>query len=142
MWNSREESKSVPTAAQPVKRQEQPPMACIGQSVIIKGDVSSAEDLTIDGRVEGKIEVGDHNLTVGVGASITADLVANAITISGVVNGNVTARERIELREQGSVDGDLTAPRIAMREGAFLRGHVDTLHGVQADARARFSIAI
>ena len=142
MWNAREESKSEPAALQPVARPERPTTGWIGRSVTIKGDVISAEDLTIEGEVEGTIDVGDHNLIVGVGASITAALVAHSITISGAVNGNVTASHTIEVREQGSVDGDLRAPRIAVREGAVLRGRVDTQQPAHADERQRFPIAV
>ena len=151
MWNAREESRSQPAAPQPVAQQvvaqqaqptKAPTKAWIGPSVSIKGDVSSAEDLTIEGQVEGTIEVGDNNLIVGVGASITAALVAHTITISGAVNGNVTASDTIEIRAQGSVEGNLKAPHIAVRDGALLHGRVDTYQPASADERPRFPIAV
>jgi len=100
-------------------------MAWIGRSVVVRGDVVSSEDLTIDGHVEGTIEVGNHSLTIGPGAAVKADLVAKSITIAGAVTGNVTATERVELLATGSVAGDLGAPKLAMAEGALLEGKVN-----------------
>ncbi len=99
--------------------------AWIGRSVRVEGKVISTEDLTIDGDVEGSIELGDHSLTIGSSATITADLVAKNITISGAVTGNVKARERLDVRATGSVVGDIAAPRLVMAEGAVIAGHVD-----------------
>jgi len=98
--------------------------AWIGKSVIVRGDVISSEDLTIDGHVEGKIEVGNHSLTIGASAEVTANLVAKRISISGAVTGNVTATERVELLPTGSIDGDLASPKLAMADGAVLQGKV------------------
>ena len=85
----------------------------------------STEDLTIDGHVEGSIELGDHSLTVGPSATITADLVAKNVTISGAVTGHVRAREQLDVRATGSVVGDIVAPRLVMAEGAVITGQVD-----------------
>ena len=100
--------------------------AWIGKAVFVRGDVVCSGDLTIDGKFEGTIEVGDHGLTIGVDATIKADLVAKTITIDGTVIGNVTAREKLELRATGSVEGDVLAHRFAMADGAVLRGRVET----------------
>ena len=132
MWNQREGASSsvadLPSAvaAEHKAAMERRTTAWISKSVIIKGDVISSEDLTIDGRVEGTIAVGDHSLFIGVGAGIQADLKAHTIIISGAVIGNVTATERIEIRETGSVDGDITGPRLTLRDGAIVRGRIDT----------------
>lgn len=99
--------------------------AWIGKSLVVQGKVISAQDLTIDGQVEGTIELGNHGLTIGAGAAIKADLVAKTITISGAVTGNVTATEKVDLRATGVIDGDITAPRLVMAEGAIIRGRVD-----------------
>jgi cytoskeletal protein CcmA (bactofilin family) len=99
-------------------------VAWIGRSVIVRGDVISSEDLTIDGQVEGTIEVGNHSLTIGPSAAVKANLVAKHIAISGAVTGNVTATERVELLATGTVDGDLSAPKLAMADGAVLEGNV------------------
>lgn len=125
MWASEREKSEPPRPATDATRS-----AWIGKSVIVKGDVIASEDLTIDGRVEGTIEVGAHGLTIGVGAAVLADLVARVITISGSVTGNVTATERVDLRATGSVDGDVTTPRLAMDEGAVLHGEVATVERV------------
>ena len=99
--------------------------AWIGTALIVQGKVISSQDLTIDGKVEGTIELGDHGLTIGSGAEIKADLVAQTITISGAVTGNVTATAVVDLRATGSVDGDITTPRLVMADGAVIKGKVD-----------------
>jgi cytoskeletal protein CcmA (bactofilin family) len=99
--------------------------AWIGKALVVQGKVISAQDLTIDGQVEGTIELGNHGLTIGAGAAIKADLVAKTITISGTVAGNVTATEKVDVRATGVIDGDITAPRLVMAEGAIIRGKVD-----------------
>src|SRR4051812_48705019 len=98
--------------------------AWIGTSLFVRGDVVSSEDLVIDGTFEGTIEVGEHALTIGPGAEVKADLVAKTITIHGAVVGNVTARERLDLRASASVEGNIKAARFAMADGAVLRGSV------------------
>jgi cytoskeletal protein CcmA (bactofilin family) len=99
--------------------------AWIGKSLLVQGKVISNEDLTIDGRVEGTIELGNHSLTIGVGAAIQADLVAQSIIISGAVSGNVLASVKVDLRATGSVDGDITSPVLLMADGAVIRGKVE-----------------
>ncbi len=98
--------------------------AWIGKSLTVQGRVISAQDLTIEGQVEGTIELGDHALMVGTGAGIKADLRAKTITISGAVTGNVTASDKVDLRATGSVEGDIVAPRLVMVEGAIINGRV------------------
>ena len=98
--------------------------AWIGRALRIEGRIVSEENLTIDGQVDGTIEVGNHNLTIGAGATVKADLTAKSITISGTVNGNLTASERIDLRASASVFGDIAAPRLVMDDGAVVKGKV------------------
>jgi cytoskeletal protein CcmA (bactofilin family) len=100
--------------------------AWIGGSILVKGDVVSTEDLHIDGKVEGTIELGDHSLTIGPGASVTADLVAKTIDISGNVKGNVIGNAKVQLKSTATVEGDISAPSFLMEEGATLVGKVDT----------------
>ena len=100
-------------------------MAWIGQGVIVEGKIRSAQDLRIDGQVEGTIEVGNHGLILGAGAAVKANLTARTILISGAVMGNVTATEKVDIRDGGSVDGDIVSPRVAIAEGAHFRGSVD-----------------
>jgi cytoskeletal protein CcmA (bactofilin family) len=97
----------------------------IGKSVVIKGELNGSEDLTIEGHVEGRIELKDHVLTIGPNGKIKAELFAKAIVVLGEVVGNVSASEKVDIRENGSVDGDITAPRVAIAEGAHFRGSVD-----------------
>ena len=97
----------------------------IGASVVIKGEVSAREDLTISGRIEGKVEVRDHVVRVGREAQVHAEITARAVLVEGTVKGNISATERIELLEHGSVEGDIAAPKIAMAEGAQFRGKID-----------------
>lgn len=97
----------------------------IGQSVVFKGDLSGAEDLFIEGTVEGKVDLPDHVLTIGPHAKINADVSAKIVIVLGVVVGKVTAREKLDLRDSASVDGDIVAPLVAIAEGAHLHGSVD-----------------
>ena len=98
----------------------------IGKSVIIKGELSGSENLTIEGQFEGKIDLRDNSLTVGPNGKIKADLLfAKSVDILGRVNGKITAVDIVSIRENGAVDGDITAPRIAIADGAHFRGSVD-----------------
>ena len=97
----------------------------IGKSVVIKGELSGSEDLTIEGQVEGKIELKDNVLTIGANGKIKAQVFAKALVVLGEVTGNVTASEKVEIRDGGSVDGDIVSPRVAIAEGAHFRGSVD-----------------
>lgn len=100
-------------------------MVNIGKSVIIKGELSGSEDLTIEGTVEGKIELRQNVLTIGPNGKIKAQVFAKSVIVQGEVHGNITATEKVDLRESGSVDGDVVAPRVAISEGAHFRGSID-----------------
>jgi cytoskeletal protein CcmA (bactofilin family) len=97
----------------------------IGKSVVIKGELNGSEDLTIEGHVEGTIQLRDHVLTIGPNGKIKAQIFAKSVIVLGEVNGNVSASDKVDIRENGSVDGDLIAPRVAIAEGAHFRGSVD-----------------
>ena len=97
----------------------------IGKSVVIKGELSGSEDLTIEGHVEGRIELKENVLTIGSNAKIRAEVFAKTVIVLGEVTGNVTASEKVDIRDNGSVDGDITSPRVAIAEGAHFRGSVD-----------------
>ena len=99
-------------------------VAWIGKAVRVEGKVISAEDLTIDGDVEGSIELGGHGLTIGQDATVKADLLARTVIISGRVKGNVRAVEKVDLKSTGTVEGDITAPRFVMADGATVLGKV------------------
>ena len=97
----------------------------IGKSVVIKGELNGSEDLTIEGQVEGKIELRQNVLTIGPNGKIKAQVFAKSVIILGEVTGNVTATEKVDIRDNGSVDGDIAAPRVAIAEGAHFRGSID-----------------
>jgi cytoskeletal protein CcmA (bactofilin family) len=97
----------------------------IGKSVVIKGELNGSEDLTIEGQVEGKIELRQHALTIGPNGKIKAQIFAKSVIVLGEVHGNVTATEKVDIRDNGSVDGDIAAPRVAIAEGAHFRGSID-----------------
>jgi cytoskeletal protein CcmA (bactofilin family) len=99
--------------------------AWVGRALRIEGRIISSEDLTIDGSVEGSIELDNHSLTIGKGAIVKADLVARTITISGSVTGRVRATEYIELLPEAQVDGDISTPKLSMAEGAIAKGRIE-----------------
>jgi len=116
------------SAVQPseVRRQiDRSDVVNIGKSVVIKGELNGSEDLTVEGHVDGKIELKDHVLTIGPNGKIKAQVFAKAVIVLGEVTGNVTASEKVDIRDGGSVDGDIISPRVAIAEGAHFRGSVD-----------------
>jgi len=101
----------------------------LGTSIVIKGDLSASEDLTLYGKMEGSVTLhGGHTLTIGRHADIRAAIDAKAVVIQGAVTGNVTARERVEIQTTGSVSGDVSSPRLAIADGASIRGKVHVEH--------------
>jgi len=99
--------------------------ASIGKSIVINGELSGSEDLTIEGRVDGKIELRDHILTVGSNGRIKAQISAKAIVVLGQVTGNLNATEKVDIKETGSVEGDVVAPRVAIADGSHFKGSID-----------------
>jgi cytoskeletal protein CcmA (bactofilin family) len=97
----------------------------MGQSIAIKGELSGAEDLTLEGQVEGKINLPENVLTIGTSARINAEVIAKSIVVLGQLVGNVTVKEKFELRAGGSMQGNLKAARIAMADGAIFGGKVE-----------------
>jgi len=132
MWN-RETTQATKTpetpspalSPAPVVQPKATLVARIGSSIFIKGDITSSEDLAIDGRVEGTIDVGGSRLSIGPGAAVFGDVSAGAMSIHGAITGSIIASERIEIKETGSVDGDIAAPRLAIRDGALVYGRID-----------------
>ena len=134
MW-SRENSRSVSgTAAQPTVIPATPGrraseakeihLANIGSSVFVKGELTASEDLMVDGRVEGRIDLPDHALTIGPNANIQADIVAKVVTVFGSVVGGIAARDKVDIRRGGSLSGDLSCACIAIHDGAHFCGKV------------------
>lgn len=118
---SAEQPRTAPAPDGPLKASRR---AVIGSSILIKGDVTGSENLTIDGRVEGRIELRGHNLTIGPQGKINADIHVRSISIGGEVTGNVSADEKLELTDSGRLVGDISSPRIALSEGAHFNGSV------------------
>ena len=99
--------------------------ARLGPSLNIKGEISGNEDLTIDGSVEGLVQLTERKLTIGASAKLTADVVAREVVVYGSVKGNLRARDRIEIKKDGSVVGDLTTARIMIEDGAYFKGSIE-----------------
>jgi cytoskeletal protein CcmA (bactofilin family) len=97
----------------------------IGQSIQIKGELSGNEDLTIEGKVDGKIGLKDHNLTIGANGKITAEIQAKTVMVIGEVVGNITADDKVEVAATGSMKGDIVAPRVVLADGARFKGSID-----------------
>jgi cytoskeletal protein CcmA (bactofilin family) len=97
----------------------------IGQSIKIKGELTGNEDLTIDGNFEGKIMLKDHHLTIGSNGHITAEIKAKSVLIHGEVIGDVNADDKVEISPSGSVNGDLSAPRVLLADGSSFKGAID-----------------
>ncbi len=109
----------------PVKGSNPPlEQASIGRSLVIKGEVSGSESLYVDGRIEGTINIPEHRITIGRNGIVTADINAREVVIMGKVNGNVICNDRLDIRSEGAVTGDVITPRISVEDGAHLRGSV------------------
>jgi cytoskeletal protein CcmA (bactofilin family) len=152
MWNKRKEEDSAPrvaaTPAPPAEaaREAQaaaapaPPsrltaleaprgVAAIGKSVIIKGQILSREDLYLDGEMEGTVEVPEHRLTIGPHAKLAASIRAREVVVLGAVNGNVEASEKIDLRKDAKLVGDIKTGGIIIEDGAYFKGSIDIVKG-------------
>ena len=136
MWK-RDEAVKLPGAAHDEARGgvERPTDAAgsrmimdLGKSVVINGELTASEDLTIYGQMEGSIKLPNHTLTVGPHADLRAAIDARAVVVMGAVTGDVTAGERIEIQTSGSVIGDVVAPRLAIEDGGSLTGRVQMPH--------------
>ena len=101
----------------------------IGKSIVVKGELSGSEDLTIEGEVEGKIALKQHVLTVGNHGRVRAEVFAKSVIVLGQVVGNIAATEKVAIRNEGAVEGDIKAPRVAIAEGAKFRGGIDMQQG-------------
>jgi cytoskeletal protein CcmA (bactofilin family) len=108
--------------------------ARLGPGLHVQGEISGNEDLQIDGTVEGHVRLGDRKLTIGATARVTADIQAREVVIYGNVKGNLQARDRIEIKKDGSVIGDLTTARIMIEDGAYFKGSIEIDRGASADA--------
>ena len=149
MWNRRKEEEPAPrttsappTSSEPAK--EGTPMsslpsrpteprsdvvrggaAIIGKSVVLKGQIYGREDLTIDGEVEGTVELQEHRLTIGPNGKVVATIKAREIVVLGTVQGNIETREKIDIRKEAKVVGDIRTARIVIEDGAYFKGSID-----------------
>src|SRR3954470_20061972 len=105
--------------------------ATIGKSLVIKGEVTGSESLYIDGRVEGSINLSGNRVTVGRNGVVAANINAREIVVLGKVRGNLTASDRVDIRSDGSLTGDVVAARISIEDGAFFKGGIDIRKGGQ-----------
>ena len=114
------EAPSRPQAAAPTGEQ-----ATIGKGLFIKGEITGSESLFIDGKVEGSISIPGNRVTVGRNGQVAANISAREIVVLGKVRGNVSATDRVDIRAEGSLSGDVAAARISIEDGAFFKGGID-----------------
>jgi cytoskeletal protein CcmA (bactofilin family) len=107
-------------------------VANIGKSVLIKGELSGSEDLFLDGEVEGSIDLGEHNLTIGPHGRVRANVKARDVVVHGKVDGNILGTERVELKRSAVLVGDISTQRIVIEDGAFFKGAIDIKKEVKA----------
>jgi cytoskeletal protein CcmA (bactofilin family) len=132
MWNKREDETRHPSAATPQAVMAGSAVAPrrdasggIGPSICIAGDITGEEDLTILGKVKGKIDLPGHEVTVGESGRVEADVNARVVSVAGEVHGNLVAAEQILIRKTATMLGNLTAPRVGLEDGCCFRGSVD-----------------
>ncbi|HEV3219457.1 MAG TPA: polymer-forming cytoskeletal protein [Candidatus Acidoferrales bacterium] len=120
-----EEKKMSTDAMRPLATPSSSGTARLGASLHVKGEINGHEDLLVDGSVEGLIQLEDRKLTVGATAKVAADVIAREVVVYGTVKGNLRARDRIEIKKDGSVIGDLTTARIMIEDGAYFKGSIE-----------------
>jgi len=113
---------AAPVASPAVPTGEQ---ATIGKSLVVKGEVSGSESLYIDGKVEGTINLPGNRVTVGRNGQVAANVLAREVVVLGKVRGNVNASDRVDIRSEGSLTGDVSAARISIEDGAYFKGGID-----------------
>ena len=116
---------SEPVASRPAVTTTTADQATIGKSLVIKGEVTGSESLYIDGRVEGSISLAGNRVTIGRNGVVAANINAREIVVLGKVRGNLTASDRVDIRSDGSLTGDVVAARISIEDGAYFKGGID-----------------
>ena len=106
----------------------------LGPGIKVRGEILGDEDLSVEGNVEGPISLGGHRLTVGSSGRVAGEVVAREVVVYGAIDGDVRARDRIEVKKAGSVIGDLTTARIVIEDGAYFKGHIEIDRGPQVGA--------
>jgi cytoskeletal protein CcmA (bactofilin family) len=102
-----------------------PSQACLGSTITVKGEISGEEDFQIDGKVEGPVSLGDHRLTIGLGARLNSEISAREVVVHGTAVGNIRGRDRVEIKKNGEVIGDITASRLSIEDGAYFKGSIE-----------------
>ena len=133
MWQTLENSKPQNSSSQPAQNSNSlatqlrttAEQATIGRSLCIKGEISGSESLFIDGRVEGTINLNDNRVTIGRNGNVTANVSAKEVVVMGKLHGNVVVTDRVDIRAEGSLSGDVVAHRLSIEDGAFFKGSVD-----------------
>jgi cytoskeletal protein CcmA (bactofilin family) len=128
-------STAAESAPRPVTTTTTADQATIGKSLVIKGEVTGSESLYIDGRVEGSINLAGNRVTIGRNGIVAANITAREIVVLGKVRGNLTASDRVDIRSDGSLTGDVIAARISIEDGAFFKGGIDIRKGGQPQAK-------
>jgi cytoskeletal protein CcmA (bactofilin family) len=122
----------------PVKPAASPmDQANIGRSLVIKGEVTGAESLFIDGRVEGSISFPDNRVTIGRNGNVAANITAKEVVIMGKVQGNIECEDRLDIRSEGLLSGDVITHRISVEEGAILKGGVEVRNPEKKDQKTQ-----
>jgi cytoskeletal protein CcmA (bactofilin family) len=111
--------------------------ATIGRSLVIKGELTGAESLYIDGRIEGTVNVADHRVTIGRNGTVAANINAKEVVIMGKVKGNIQCSDRLDIRSEGSLTGDVVTQRISVEDGAVLKGSVQVRSGEGSKTQAK-----
>lgn len=125
---------SNPNAYNPIKNVTAPvDQATIGRTLVIKGEISGSEALYIDGRIEGKINMPESRVTIGRNGKVDASIQAREVVVMGKVNGNIQCSDRVDIRAEGSVTGDISTARISVEDGAALKGGIQ----VHAEPKAQ-----
>jgi len=115
---------SSPNQSQPRAVSVPVEQATIGRSLVIKGEVSGSESLYVDGKIEGTVNLGDSRVTIGRNGSVAANITAREVVILGKVQGNIQCSDRLDIRGEGSLTGDVITQRISVEDGAILKGSV------------------
>ena len=129
---------SNPNSFNPVKTVTAPiEQATIGRTLVIKGELSGSEALYIDGRIEGKISMPDNRVTIGRNGTVQANITAREVVVLGKVSGNIECSDRVDIRSEGSVTGDVSTVRISVEDGAVLKGGIEVRSGEQKQNKAQ-----
>lgn len=119
------QERQTPLTSIPMNTPEPSQKATVGRSIVFRGDLSGEEDLVIQGRVEGSVNLGEHSVTIGPDGEVIASVAGRVVTVEGRVEGDIHGSEQVTLKSSSHVKGDITAPRVVLENGARFRGLVD-----------------